>query len=82
MIDDGRILRSYKEDWTTAFQIHPGPESRMSDSQHLLQRYLLQNANLPSTIPDLEAANGHDQGTDSIEGAAQPLLAEEIHKSR
>ncbi len=39
MVDQQRVLRSYKED-STAFLIRPGPGSLMSDAQRALQSYL------------------------------------------
>ena len=69
MADDGRILRGYKED-ATAFLIRPGPDARMSEAQHLLQRYLLSHAGRP------HPANGHAHGPGE---AAAPLLARGGH---
>ena len=66
MVDQQRILRSYKED-SAAFLIQPGPGSHVSDAQRELQRYL--HSKFPAA--GFKCQPGAD---DADPEAARPLL--------
>jgi hypothetical protein len=72
MVEDGRILSSYRAD-TAAFLIQQGPNSLISEAQHLLQRYLLHYR----LQREGQTANHHASTAtpSSFDEAALPLLS-------
>ena len=60
MLDEGRVLRSYKED-ISAFVIHPGLGSKISESQHLLQCYLNHYSRASDNAAEPLLKNGNNE---------------------